>query len=277
MTVFKIVSKEMKALPPCRTLSKEFSSNWSGILLIDGKFVKVKGFKKKIPFIYCIDYLTHDIPTGGLFLSESKSSFEKIFGELQEMSYPLRMVVGDDSGSLKSAQNMRFPGIPFQLCQTHYLENVRRTLGIRREERYLPFFLEFRSVFKRDLLKEERVGILKNLRKRYPVIILESIILDLWRHYDELFAYDGISGMSPHSNNLIESYNSHLNGRLKTVKGFESFGGGERWLNAWMLRRRVKPLTDCHGKFKSLNGKCPIEFSMKSGVDLEDIFRFLNM
>jgi len=47
---------------------------------------------------------------------------------------------------------------------------------------------------------------------------------------------------TPGTNNLIESFNSHLNGRLKTIKGFESFKHANLWLNAYFIRRRIKNL-----------------------------------
>jgi len=275
--VCNIASKEMESLPSLKDISKEFSTNWSGALLVDGKYIKVKGYKNKIPYIYAVDYLTHDIPAGLLAHSESISSFERLFSQIQEIEYPLSIVIGDDSEALKRATDRRFPGIPFQLCQTHYLENVRKTLGVRTDDTYLPFFLELKTMFEKDIGEKERIEMLKKTRKRHTDIRSKGILIDFWNHYQELFAYERVSGDVPHSNNLIECYNSHVNGRLKTIKGFDCFSSAERWMSAWMIRRRTKPLTDCGGKFKKLNGKCPIEHSMKSGVNLEDISRFLGM
>jgi len=67
----------MDQLPENTYLSANFCNRWSGILNIDGKYVKVKGYKKKIPFIYCIDFLTHDIPVGLLAPSENYLTFLK--------------------------------------------------------------------------------------------------------------------------------------------------------------------------------------------------------
>ena len=67
----------------------------------------------------------------------------------------------------------------------------------------------------------------------------------------------------PNNTNLIELYNSHLNGRLKTIKGFQSLVSARRWLNAWLIRRRTKKLTDCEEKFKHLNKHCSLEFTIK--------------
>ena len=40
------------------------------ILIIDGKYIAVKGYDKKIPWIYAVDYLTHDIVHSDVFPSE---------------------------------------------------------------------------------------------------------------------------------------------------------------------------------------------------------------
>jgi len=74
---YRQVESEMDQLPENTFLSKEYCSRWSGILNVDGKYVKIRGFKKKIPFVYCIDFLTHDIPTGILVPSESYQAFLK--------------------------------------------------------------------------------------------------------------------------------------------------------------------------------------------------------
>ncbi len=77
----------------------------------------------------------------------------------------------------------------------------------------------------------------------------------------------------PQTTNLIESYNSHLEGRLKTIKGFESFTHADNWLNAYFLRRRLKPFTDCSGKFATLNGTCSMEQTMKFPKKAQDLLK----
>ncbi|MCX6779279.1 MAG: AAA family ATPase, partial [Candidatus Magasanikbacteria bacterium] len=47
--------------------------------------------------------------------------------------------------------------------------------------------------------------------------------------------------------------------RLKTIKGFKSFKHADLWLNAYFVRRRYKPYTDCGEHFKKLNGKRSID------------------
>ena len=224
MGVYKIISKEMESLPLNEEVSGEYCSSYSGILCVDGKYVKVKGYEKKIPFIYAIDYDTHDIPVSLLSLSESTGSYLALLRSLRKINYPLKIVIGDDNGSLKSALKIEFPQVPFQLCQTHYLENIRTLLEIRTDAKHRDFFYKLLTVFKRKLSYEERMKILSGLKQGYwhnP--LLGQVIMDVYNRYDELFAFERFKEYVPHSNNLIEAFNSHLNGRLKTIKGFKSF------------------------------------------------------
>ena len=49
--VYRQVETEMNQLPENTYLSVTYCNRWSGILNIDGKYVKVRGHEKKIPFI----------------------------------------------------------------------------------------------------------------------------------------------------------------------------------------------------------------------------------
>ena len=96
--------------------------------------------------------------------------------------------------------------------------------------------------------------------------VLQSIIIDIAKRSDELFLYQTIPHC-PRTNNIIECFNSHLQGRLKTIKGFQSFHSAERWLNGYLLRRRTKPYTDCEGVFTKYNGRMPLELSLKRDTE----------
>ena len=92
--------------------------------------------------------------------------------------------------------------------------------------------------------------------------LLNNILADIELRRNDLFAYRHFDSC-PNNTNLIELYNSHLNGRLKTIKGFQNLTSARRWLNAWLIRRRTKTLTDCEDKFKHLNRHCSLEFTIK--------------
>ncbi len=259
----------MNALPENSALSLDYCDRWSGILNVDGKFVQVRGYEKKVPFIYGLDYHTHDLPTGLLAPSENLEAFHKFFGLVKRIKYVPKLVVGDDSAALQNALKWAFPSVPFQLCQTHYLENIREALKIRTEDRYQTFFGEFEQVLKRGKSKEERYFMLGDIESRYASLdkSVGWCTQNVRDRYHELFAFETVGILAPHSNNIIESFNSHLQGRLETIKGFESWKGAERWLNAWIIRKRTKPFTDCEKPFEHLNGKCGLEMSIKMGKE----------
>lgn len=121
--------------------------NYSGILLIDGKYVPVKKLegkkwpglvprsakrrgrtKKGLVTIACIDYLTHDVPIYGISLSENIVDIERLFQELKAIEYPLMAVVCDESmGNIAAVAKKVFPNVVIQVCLTHYSKTIERT------------------------------------------------------------------------------------------------------------------------------------------------------
>ncbi len=280
---YRQIENELEALPDNTSLSRVYSNRWSGRLVVDGKYVKVKGYEKKIPFIYGIDYLTHDIPMGLLAPSENYLAFTKFFSLLKSISYPLELAVTDDNVPLEKALFLSYPRAKLQLCHNHYLENIRESLLIRTEEEFQRFFFELRQAFQTRVSSKRRQALFWDIYQDYVLNenrkqekeILKTIMIDIQRKYQRLFVYQkNNSDLFPHlpqTTNIIESYNSHLQARLKSIKGFESFYSAKRFLNAWLIRRRTKTLTDCNRRFKHLNGFTPLQMSLKRGLPYPQI------
>ena len=263
--VHKIIVSELNVLPENSWLTQEHAdfSKYSRILILDGKYIKVRGYEKKIPMLWGIDYLTHDIPVKLLAPSENEAAFDRYFGLLETVGYTPKIVVVDDRAGIARALHRHFPHARVQLCHVHFLENLRQALKIRTEATHLEFFLKVREILKtRDgqLIKQGIAELV--LRYEHVNVLYTQIVLSIWARRRGLFAYLSMPEC-PNNTNLIELYNSHLNGRLKTVKGFKSFHSGDRWLNAYAVRRRTKELTDCEGRFKHLNGRCSLEIAGK--------------
>lgn len=189
-------------------------------------------------------------------------AFVSFFSRLKELGYALRAVVADDRSGLKPALLRVFPRARLQLCHVHYLENLRRLLNVKTEERYQDFFYALRRVFRKARNQEQVLQELKFIREKTNSPLLLNILQDVQNRKDELFAFRQVQDC-PSSTNMIEAYNSHLQGRLKTVKGFQGFDSARRWLNAYLIRRRTKTLTDCKGKFKPLNKHASLELTIK--------------
>lgn len=242
-------------------------------MVVDGKFVKVKGYKQKIPLLWGLDYLSHDIPVFRLALSESYDAWLKYFGYLKSVKYPMKIVICDDNQNIRDAAKYIFPNVIIQLCQNHFLENIRRDLQTRTEEKYQ----EFVDDLKRELFSMKLM--INTFRKRsYKLFekyvhneVAVKYLLKINEYTQELTASAYVR-KAPRTTNIIESYNSHLEGRLKTIKGFEGFYTAEKWLNAYILRRRFKSFTDCCRKFGYLNGKNAISFTSRKGAVLPLLF-----
>lgn len=267
------VFAELALLPDNTELTRTHCEYASGILVIDGKYIKVRGYKQKIPFIYGIDYATHDIVLGILVPAEDKTAFLQFFHKLKSISYPLKIVVADDRSSLPLAMQQLYPAVPLQLCHNHYLENIRTVLHIRTDPTHQHFFNSLKkhvfAAYENDTTLNK--GLQHVLTERCDNNVLRhTIVMDIHRRRKELFAYKTIPNC-PNNTNLIELFNSHFNARLRALKGFKTKAHAKLWLNGLLLRRRTKPFTDCGPKFKHLNGRCSLEMSIKKQAQWPDI------
>lgn len=270
------VVAELNTLPDNTKLTKLVCDHqkFSHILVLDGKYLKVRGFKKGAPFIYGIDYLTHDIPVGMLARAEDETEFIRFFRELERLRYYPNIVIADDRKGLKPALLRVFPYYTrLQLCQVHYLENIRKLLRVRTDPCHLYFF---NSLKLHVFIEPKSLAQVRFALKQLDQIQINSDPLrrsSLWgigNRLIDLFAYFDIP-QSPNNTNLIELYNSHLQARLKSLKGFKSFLAAKRWLNAYIIRRRTKPLTDCEATFKHLNGFASLQLTIKKQATWPDI------
>lgn len=267
------VFRELGLLPDNLNITRECCIYTSGILIIDGKYIKVRGFKQKIPFIYCIDYETHDILFGFLVPAEDEAAFLEIFKTLESLNYPLTVVVADDRTSLPLALKQVFPDVPLQLCLNHYIENIRQLLHIRTDTTHHHFFNSLKKhVFDEyendSQLDDALLHVLTNRCEGNP--LRQNIVMEIHRRRKLLFAYKNIPNC-PNNTNLIELFNSHFNARLKSLKGFKTIAHAKLWLNGMLIRRRTKTFTDCSKKFRHLNGKCSLELSIKKQAPWPEI------
>jgi transposase-like protein len=245
-------------------------------LLVDGKYTSVKGYERKIPVIYGIDYLTHDIPNYVLSVSENYQTLKKFFVSLRLANYPLQALVSDDNQNIREACSSVYPNAIFQLCQNHYKQNLRISLNLANDSTYIPFMKNIETLFCRKMGTEEfKIRASKIYDCYHHDEIARSVMLDIAKRSGELTAYTKIPNV-PRTTNLIESFNSHLEGRLKTIKGFESFKSANIWLNQYFIQRRLKPFTDCTKQFRNLNGKRSLQITLKKSFKIENLLKLIS-
>lgn len=272
---FNLYFKALEKFPLCIDITRNYCSKFCGILLVDGKYLKVKGYERKIPVIYGVDYLTHDIVHFVLGTSENYRLLLKFFTSLRLANYPLQAVVSDDNQNIPQSCLKVYPNAITQLCQNHYKHNLRVTLNVANDPTYIPFMKNIETLFSGKMGAEEFKLRASRIYEAYKYDDLaKRVMLDIARRSGDLMAYLKLPN-TPRTTNLIESLNSHLQGRLKTIKGFGSFKTANLWLNAYFLKRRLKPYTDCSKQFKKLNGKASLEFTLKDSYKIEDVLRLI--
>lgn len=240
--------------------------------MVDGKYVSVKLYERKIPVLYGIDYLTHDIPTYKLVPSENYLACLAFFKSLRLLNYPLKALVCDDNSNIYTACLEVYPNAIVQICQNHFKENIRRFLAVRTTPTYKPFMAEIYQLFKKKLSYGVFVDQAKIIYAKYKSDPkCKTVMLDMRDKLPLLLSHLKTKHI-PRTTNLIECFNSHLQGRLKTIKGFKSFKHANLWLNAYFIRRRFKKFKDCKGQFKCLNGKRSIDIVVKRGLKIPKIF-----
>jgi transposase-like protein len=227
-----------------------------------------------VVLLWGIDFETHDIPHYLLAPSESYVACLSYFSSIKSLGYNLKLLVCDDNDAIKMAVRYVHPDASIQTCQNHFLESVRRDLNVRSSKTHQPFFLNIEAVLKQRLNPFSFNLKLAETYKEFNGIENRRVaywISEMIRRKEELLAYQKFPD-SPSTTNTIEAYNSHLEARLKALKGFGSFHSADLWINGYILRRRLKPFTDCGEYFKHLNGKSSLENVLKDNQKLPQIF-----
>ncbi|PIW97335.1 hypothetical protein COZ82_00115 [Candidatus Kaiserbacteria bacterium CG_4_8_14_3_um_filter_38_9] len=266
------VKKGLKELPLCIDVTRWYCEKFQGILLVDGKYVKVKKHDRKIPVIYGVDYKTHDIPHFRLSKTDDYLNCKRFFESLKLTDYSLQALVCDDNKNIYNAAKYVFPNVVIQLCHVHFLRNMKALLDLENNQYHQIFFpvLTKLLIEKRSKVDFEKKA--SNLMKNFSNDeVCVGILIELSRKQPLLQGYLQHKG-TPTTTNLIESMNSHLEARVRPLKGFQSFKHADLWLNGYFLRRRTKKWTDCSGKFRRLNGKTSLEITKKPGIDLPGFF-----
>lgn len=161
-------------------------------------------------------------------MAEDESSFSQFFQKLYDLGYDLKIVIADDRAGLKTALLKVFPYAKLQLCQNHYVENIRIDLNFRSSDRYHIFFNSLiNHVFKvpEDKITEGLMHVFYNRTEGKR--LLQNIVTTIKARQEDLFNYFRFKDC-PNTTNIIESYNSHFQMRLKSIRSFQSFDGSYR-------------------------------------------------
>lgn len=278
---YTCIRNEFEGLPSNTDISKNLCdpSKWCGVLCLDGKYLKVveerHAKEKSIPFIYGIDFLSHDIPCGAIALSENMEAFLTIFKTLKEIGYPLKVVVCDGNTAIEPALKRVFPEAVTQLCHTHVFKNIADALHLKTDNTHLHFFNSLKKhIFRLPQNHEERVIGFAHVFHVHAKgnLLLEAILEEIADHEEALFRYKDLPNV-PNTNNLIEGTNTQVKARVIPMRALKTRRGADLFVNAWMLRRRTKTFTDCGKNFRHLNGTRSLDLVLKEDAVLPEILK----
>lgn len=264
--------EELTKLPDNNKFTFTYCSRFSNVFVFDGKYFNLKGYLYGYVLLWGIDYFRHDIPVFTLAPSENYQAWSRYFHFFRILNHYPQLVVCDDNANLKLAARNSFPAIRIQTCFNHFKESIRRNLKVRSDSTYQPFMRRVEDVLTEKLNDGAMNKKLFALYRDYhtdPVCL--QVLTTIERYKKELLAYRGIPH-APITNNLIESFNSHLESRLFSLQHFNSLTHAKLWINGYVLKRRFTKFTSCKGKFRFLNGKTGVEMTQKQELVLPTFF-----
>ena len=261
-------------------IAKHFSLTWSGILVFDGKVVKVydplstklKGklsdqelkWMNKQRWLCGIDYGTGDLPHYELAAEESKIDLVMYFKKLKEIGYPLRVLVCDGNEDIAAAAIHVFGDkIIIQLCTRHFIEGLKRQAEGRTEEPRIAILITLIQRIIEAKSEAQAVHFLSELKIWKKRKGLETeLIANFKNHAERLGAHLLYPDLKiPHTSNDMENLFKQLMLRIKSIGRFQHWQYARDYLKTWALWRRCTPFTDCRKNRKARNGKAPLELA----------------
>lgn len=295
-TIMCMIHAVTRRLPDSRSIQRRFLPSWSGILIFDGKVVRVydklstklkesslspdeRLWMNKMRWLVGVDFGTGDLPHYDLASSESKIDLVMYFKTLKDLNYPLKALVCDGNPSIPEAAKFVFGDqIVIQLCTRHFIEGLRRELS-QEEDRKKREVLErllskIQSVIEASDIEEaeKRLKLLVAFSKTVRHPLKEPFIQAFKEHKEKLCAHLLHPELGlPHTSNDAENLIRQVNQRLKSLGRFFNHHYAKDYLNAWAFYRRFTAFTDCRGERRYRNGKSPLALA---GCEIKNIDPF---
>lgn len=223
MTHWKRVQHYAQCIPTPLERCKVLASQASGVLILDGTFVKVRGDERCIHIAYdtsigVVDYWIDD--------TENKTAYAYMLARLKAVGYKVLCAVSDGSWSLLSL--FTDEKIPHQRCIFHLLEDLRRMLTIHGELRggNHVLYSRLKYILKSNTL-EKVAERLEYFRNTTTMLFMKPKQCDAIQWFWHIIA-DAVLYLSfqkdqvPRTSNGLENLNGQIKARLKTFRGVKA-------------------------------------------------------
>lgn len=276
-------------------IRREYQPRWSGYLLIDDKYVSVRG--RKLLSLVAADSSGDALHSEVLEETDQGQVTDFLRFIVERLGYPLKAVTTDFDGRFgKALEALDLGHILHQRCIWHGMQVVRRMLNhpvLRQKYWQLKARLERaqreegtgrdESSSLEDLLAQFTALEREYQRQRALLGSLKEILYGLnptvsherfrafCRTYRRLYPHvtawleDHLELMLvhqqdrkiPQTNNIAENLNRQIQRRFKTIEAFQSVETAWNYQNLIRNYLRLKPYTDCRGSRRRCNGKSP--------------------
>ena len=262
-------------------LGFNIANRWSGILLLDAKYLN-----KKMSLLLAVDYLTLDVVAHLVVSAETEGNYIRLVDMVEECGYEIKAIISDGDPAIlaltkpkkqvfvrKGTRRYPRPGIkpavkvrarleniPHQWCCVHAERNLATKLSKLSKKRKLYL----RKLIHSILFANTLAGAKRQMRKLVDATrnnpgLHEQITLWIDDGWDMLMLHHTlrVNGRKiPRTSNTIENTISYINTRLKTLRRLRSYASARKITNLIVVNYRTKPLVNTKNKLK--RGKCPL-------------------
>lgn len=221
---WKQVQRYAKYIPtPLKHLEQNISEA-TGILIMDGKFDKVKGKNICTHIAYdtgvgVIDYWIDE--------TENKTAYWYMLRRLEEIGYKPIICVSDGHSAITSV--LEDKNIPNQRCIFHLIKEMRACLIRRTQNNEIP--KPYKVLYSRIkwILKTKKIGDLPQKIEQFRKVIpcfhtskQKELIKWFWKVLPNAVLHLSYNENIPRTSNLLENLNGQIEQRVKTFRGIKS-------------------------------------------------------
>lgn len=257
-------------------------NHWSGILLLDGKYLN-----RNLVLLLAVDYLTLDIVSWSVEYRETVAGYTKLIDSVEACGYVIGALISDGHAAITSLTRETKPitkckysrtyprpgitpakpkrprlfGVPHQLCLAHAERDLETLVSKlpKRDQKLLLFHCR-RILYAKNLKQAQRrqtefASVSASLPASHQLACLW--IFDHWEALTTHHLVRVRGKRIPSTSNTVENIISYLTARLKTVKRLRSLKSAVNIANLIVINYRFKPLENTKNKLKK--SKTPLE------------------
>jgi hypothetical protein len=258
-------------------------NKWSGILLLDGKYLA-----RKMTLLLAVDFVTCDVVSWMVVEAETSRNYIRLVDSVEACGYEIKALVSDlepsilsltkrrkrivpfkgtrtyprpgIKPSLKMNPKPRLDGIPHQVCLVHVKRDIKTLLaGIDKKRKQEILKLVQKTIYSKKLSTcqnyKKKLILGLNVRSEKERKVGQLII----RHWKNITTHHRCKvgwRRIPKDSNTVENVISYINQRLKTLRRLRSVGSAKNITNLIIVNFRTKSLINTKSKHK--RNKCPL-------------------